>query len=474
MTEEAEKLINQSQEEKDEDKEDVEKRDHEKEDIEALEAMEIFDLVILGASGFTGKYVVQYVFRAAKEHGISWAVAGRNESKLRSVLKDIGEKLEADISGTPVITCDSSSPDSLLAMARQARVVLNCVGPYRFHGEQVVKACLEAEAHHVDLSGEPQYLETMQLRYHEKAERKGVYIVGSCGFDSIPADLGSMVLAKAMGGDVATIETYLKVIVPDMPGPMINFATWQSAIHGFSHADELVSLRRELYPERLPRLQPRLTPRGNLHWSNLVGSWCLPFPGSDKSVMYRTQRYLYHREGARPAQVQCYAQVSSLPYCLLTITVGIIFGLLAKTGFGRNILEKYPGFCSFGAVGRDGVPEEKAAGTNFELRLVGQGWAEKITKGAGKEEEESFKHEEAPTKEVTVTVKGANIGYGSTSECLVQAALVILQEKDKMPSTGGVYPPGYAFASTTLADRLTAHGVTFTSKVKEDDGAESA
>merc|ERR1712013_211925 len=73
-------------------------------------------------------------------------------------------------------------------------------------GEQVVKACLEAEAHHVDLSGEPQYLETMQLRYHEEAERKGVYIVGSCGFDSIPADLGSMVLAKAMGGDVATIE----------------------------------------------------------------------------------------------------------------------------------------------------------------------------------------------------------------------------------------------------------------------------
>merc|ERR1719497_85563 len=116
---------------------------------------------------------------------------------------------------------------------------------------------------------------------------------------------------------------------------MINFVTWQSAIHGFSHADELVSLRRELYPERLPRLQPRLAPRGNLHWSNLVGSWCLPFPGSDKSVMYRTQRYLYHREGARPAQ--------------------------------------------------------------------GQGWAEKITKGAtGKEEEEGFKHEEEPTKEVTV------------------------------------------------------------------------
>ena len=233
-----------------------------------------------------------------------------------------------------------------------------------------MKACLEAGAHHVDLSGEPQFLEPIQLRYHEEAERKGVYIVGSCGFDSIPADLGSMVLAQAMGGDVATIETYLKVIVPDVPGPMINYATWQSAIHGFSHASELVALRRELYPDRLPRLQPRLSPRGNLHWNNLVGSWCLPFPGSDKSVMYRTQRYLYHRDGARPAQVQCYVQVSSLPYCLLTIAVGGMFGLLAKTQFGRNILEKYPGFCSFGAVGRDGVPEEKVKGKGNACQAI--------------------------------------------------------------------------------------------------------
>jgi len=469
MTEEAEKLISTA---KEEDKDDA---SGEKENVNHGESemkTDTYDLVVLGASGFTGQYVVQYVFRAVKEHGITWAVAGRNETKLRSVLKSVGEKLGEDISHTPVLTCDSSSPESLLAMARQARVVLNCVGPYRFHGEQVVKACLEAGAHHIDLSGEPQYLETIQLRYHEEAERKGVYIVGACGFDSIPADLGSMVLAQGMGGDVATIETYLKVTVPDVPGPMINYATWQSAIHGFSHASELAVLRRELYPERLPRLQPRLSPRGNLHWSNLVGSWCLPFPGSDKSVMYRTQRYLYHKDGLRPAQMQCYVQVSSLPYCLLTTTVGVIFGLLAKTQFGRNILEKYPGFCSFGAVGRDGVPEEKAAGTNFELRLVGHGWGEKVTKGAAeKDGDDMFKQEEAPNKEVTVTVKGANIGYGSTSECLVQAALVILQEKDQMPSTGGVYPPGYAFASTSLATRLTAHGVTFTTEVKKGDDA---
>ena len=206
----------------------------------------------------------------------------------------------------------------------------------------MVAACLAAGTHHLDISGEPQFLETMQLEHHTEAEAAGVYVIGSCGFDSIPADLGAMVLAEAMDGDVATIETYLRVVVPDIPGPSINFATWQSAIHGFAHASELVGVRAKQYPERLPRLAPRLAPRANLHRSPLVGSWCLPFPGSDKSVMYRSQRCLFHRDGARPAQVQCYVQLASLSSALLTIAVGAVFGLLAKTRCGRGILGKSP------------------------------------------------------------------------------------------------------------------------------------
>merc|ERR550519_3305606 len=107
MTEEAEKLVNTGEEEKDEvigEKENVTNKELE---------MKTHDLVVLGASGFTGQYVVQYVLGAVKEHGVTWAVAGRNETKLRSVLKSVGEKLGEDISTTPVIICDSSSPESL-------------------------------------------------------------------------------------------------------------------------------------------------------------------------------------------------------------------------------------------------------------------------------------------------------------------------------------------------------------------------
>jgi len=412
-------------------------------------------MVVYGASGFTGQYVVEFVYRAAQEHRISWAVSGRNEGKLRATLDSAGQRLGADLSSTPIIISDSSDQPSLLAMAAQAKIVLNCVGPYRFYGEPVVDACVESGTHHIDISGEPQYLEKMQLNYHQKAVENGVYVVGACGFDSIPSDLGQVCVKKAMGGDVNSIETYLKVMIPDLPGASLNFGTWQSAIHGFANAKELRGLRKSLYPERMPSQSPKLKPRGTLHYSQVVDSWCLPFMGSDKSVMTRTQRGFFHDKDQRPAQIQTYVMLSSLWNCILTILVLMVFGILAGFKWGRSILENYPGLCSLGRVSKSGVPQAKADNTNFEMVLVGEGWAQ----GADTEA--------APSRRVTTVVRGKNVGYGATCECMVQAGLVILQEMDRLPNAGGVYPPGYAFAETTLVDRLNKHEVTFTSTVKD-------
>ena len=175
----------------------------------------VYDIMIFGATGYTGQYVVEFLVRnlqkEANKH-LTWAVAGRTESKLTMVLKAASEATGQVVTDTPLIICDSSDQDSILGMAKQARLVVNCVGPYRFHGEAVVQACVEAGAHHVDISGEPEYLEKMQMKYHVPAEEKGVYVVGACGFDSVPADLGQVFLAKNMGGDVNEIETYLEVL----------------------------------------------------------------------------------------------------------------------------------------------------------------------------------------------------------------------------------------------------------------------
>ena len=154
-----------------------------------------------------------------------------------------------------------------------------------------MSACVKAGTHHVDISGEPQYLEKMQLKYHDEAKEKGIYVIGACGFDSIPGDVGHIFLNQKMEGDVNDVEMYLKITAPEgVPGAKINFGTWQSAIHGLAMAHELKPLRKQLYPERLPSLLPKLPKRSALHWSDIVQSYCLPFLGSDRSIMTRTQR----------------------------------------------------------------------------------------------------------------------------------------------------------------------------------------
>jgi len=412
-----------------------------------------YDIVLFGGSGYTGKEVIKYLAKAAQTESFTWAVAGRSESKLQSALSNAGNARNEDLSKIPIIIADTSDQASLESMARSARVVLNCVGPYRFFGQQVVSACVKEGAHHLDISGEPQYLEKMQLQYHAEALEKKVFVIGACGFDSIPSDLGQMHLTHNMEGDVNDIEVYLKVVTPaGVPGPAINFATFQSAVHGFANAHELKPLRKALFPEKLPKTEPKLQKRAVIHKSEVVGDYCLPFPGSDRTVMMRTQRQRYHVDGERPAQVGCYLQVTSYMYALITIFCGAVFGLLASFSFGRYLLQRFPGFFSFGAVSKEGPSQEMIEETNFVMTLVGHGWPTKATSSA-------------PSRTVTVTVSGRNIGYGSTCECIVQAALVLLQEKDRMPGVGGgVFTPGYAFKDTSLVERLTKNEVIFTAK----------
>jgi len=430
-----------------------------------------YDIVIFGASGYTGQCVIEYVFKAVEDdfktrpmaeakQKLKWAVAGRNEDRLVKSLMSASLNMPGfDHSKIDIIICDAKNESSINKMVSQAKIVLNCVGPYRFSGEQIVKTCVEYGTHCVDISGEPQYLETVQLKFHEEAAQKGIYVIGSCGFDSIPSDVGQMVVHRSMDGPVNTIETYLHTTTPpDEPGAMINFATWQSAIYGFAMADELQAIRKALFPERLPNLKPKLEKRPNIHKSKLVNSWCMPFPGSDRSVMNRTQRSRYHQDNKRPAQVGCYVQISSLLWVFLTMLMGFMFGLLAKWKYGRVLLEVFPGFFSFGTVSKQGPSKRMAENTNFELTLFGKGWQGK--------DDGSLTDLGPETTLVKVTVKGKNIGYGSTCECLVQSALVILQESDKLPGLGGVFTPGYAFKDTTLVERLHSSGVTFDVQVK--------
>ncbi|XP_063223629.1 saccharopine dehydrogenase-like oxidoreductase isoform X2 [Bacillus rossius redtenbacheri] len=402
------------------------------------------DVVVFGASGVTGGFAVEKLLEFSQEVGnLKWGVAGRNVDKLSAVLSKLSKKT------------DVKDDESLRKMAGQVRVVINCVGPYVFHGEAVVKACVDAGAHYVDVTGEPQFMEKMQLQYHELAKQNGVYIVSSCGYDSIPADLGTVFLTNNFQGEVNSIEAYMKFTMKKFKwGPSVNYGTLHSAVYLLSEVHSLKEIRQKLFQEQLPRHALPLKHKWFVHRNEDVGGWSVPFPGPDRSVVHRSQRYFYQNEKQRPVQMCTYI---TFPWLLVALTMwlfGGLFLLLIKTSFGRNLVLKYPKLLTGGFIGVDEISEECAENVDSSLFLCGKGWKDKAL-------EPSDQHFSAPDKKIIVKVSGTNPVYGVTCTALVWSAITILHEADKMPSSGGVYPPGAAFKRTSLIEKLNKHGLKF-------------
>lgn len=419
---------------------------------------EKLDVIIFGASGFTGKYCV---FEACSVlENLKWGIAGRNQEKLEAVLKEMGKKADKDLSKIPIIIANINDEKSLADMASKAKIIVNCCGPYRFFGEQVVKACVEAGTHHVDVSGEPQYMESMQLKYNDLAKEKGVYVVSACGFDSIPSDLGVIFLEKNFEGVINSVETYLESYTTggSYGGASIHYGTWESAVYGLAHAGELREIRSKLYNKPLPKFQPKLKARSVIHTSDVINAVCLPFPGSDKSVIQRSQRFLFETEKKRPIQVQTYVGFRSMFAALIVAFVGIVFGIMTKFALGRKLLLNYPQIFSFGFISHEGPSEEKSNATRFKITIKGNGWPK-----TDKLAEPTDQFTDPPSKNLIAKVTGPNPGYGATCVALLVAATTILKDSDKMPGSGGVLPPGAAFAKTNMIAELEKydHGIKF-------------
>lgn len=417
---------------------------------------EKFDVVIFGATGYTGKYAIRAAVIVLNE--LRWAVAGRNKQKLEQTLKEVGDKIGKDLTKIPIIIADVNDENSLLQMTKQAKVIANCCGPYRFYGEAVVKACVANGTSHVDVSGEPQFMETMQLKYNDSAREKGCYIVSACGFDSIPSDLGTVFLKQQFKGTVNSVEVYVhgyneKGYRPSGAG--VHFGTYESAVYGLAHANELSGIRQELYPKRLPRFQPVLKERSIIHKQQNVGNrWSLPFPGADRSVVYRSQRYMFENENQRPIQMRAYISFESIFQVLGVAFFGLIFGLLTRFGCGRSILLKNPKFFTGGLVSHEGPTEEFNENSLTEFFFLGEGWKEQLS-------EPTDKFESPMNKKMITRVACRNPGYGATTVSLLLCAKTILNESDKMPDNGGVLPPAAAFHKTNLISALQANGFTF-------------
>ncbi|XP_018320675.1 saccharopine dehydrogenase-like oxidoreductase [Agrilus planipennis] len=420
---------------------------------------ERLDIVIFGATGFTGKRCIPEIVKFSKVNGrtLTWGIAGRSEQKLKDVLEEMEKVIAKDLKSIPVIVADIKDEESLKQMTAKAKVILNCCGPYRFFGEPVIKACVETGTHQLDVTGESQYMDQIQLKYGDACKEKGIYIVSACGFDSIPADLGVIFLENKFEGTLNSVESYLEAYEEgeSTPGPAINYGTWETLVHGIANSGELKELRQKLYPQKLPTFTPKLKFRGYVHKCETTGKWALPFLGSDRSVITKTQRFLYEHDRKRPIQIQTYFTVDSLFRVFVLAIVAGIIAVLTKFQFGRNLLLRYPGFFTFGFFEyQRGPSEEKQKKTKFAITFCGNGWTEKLT-----EPEDNYK--QPPNKMAVARVSGTDPAYGITCTALVLSGIIILTETDKLPDRGGVFTPGAAFAKTSLIEKLEKDGLKF-------------
>lgn len=409
-----------------------------------------FQLVVFGASGFTGQFVTEEVARELSS-GLSWAVAGRCKERLQQVLEKAALKLGKPTLSSEVgtIICDITNPASLDEMAKKATLVLNCVGPYRFYGEPVVKACIENGTSCIDICGEPQFLEQMQAKYHEKAAEKGVYIIGSSGFDSIPADLGVIYTRNKMNGTLTAVESFL-TIHSGPEGLCIHDGTWKSAIYGFGDKSTLRKLRIASCLKPVPIVGSRLKRRRPVSYCRELSTYSIPFLGSDMSVVKRTQRYLHENLEESPVQYAAYLTVGSITSVIKLMFAGLFFLFFMKFSIGRQLLIKFPRLFSFGYFSKQGPTQKQMDTTSFTMTFFGQGYSQGLDTDKNK-----------PNIKICTQVKGPEPGYVATPIAMVQAAMTLLTDASDLPKGGGVFTPGAAFSRTKLIDRLNQHGIEF-------------
>jgi len=372
-----------------------------------------FDVVLFGATGFTGALTAEYL-AANAPNGCRWAIAGRSREKLVAVRERLAE-INPSCADLDLLVADVTDRDSLTDVAVRSRVVVSTVGPYLAYGEPLVAACAAAGTDYLDLTGEPEFVDRMYLAHHEAAQASGARLVHCCGFDSIPYDLGAYFTVQQLPADV---PIHLQGFVS--ASATFSAGTYHSAITAFSRLREMSAVARQRR-EAEPRPDARRVrgEKGRPRHEKAVDAWVLPAPTIDPQVVLRSARAL-DRYG--PAFTYGhYVAIKKLP-------VGAA-ALLAQVPPARRWL-----------LGRktagDGPTEAQREKAWFRVLFVGEGGG----------------------KRVVTQVSGGDPGYGETSKMLAESALCIAF--DNLPKSSGQVTTAVAMGDKLL-NRLVRAGLKF-------------
>jgi short subunit dehydrogenase-like uncharacterized protein len=380
--------------------------------------MTAVDIALLGATGFTGGLTADYLGTHLPP-GATWAIAGRNQGKLEAV----AERIDALGGVRPeIISAETDNADSMAALAGSTRVLITTVGPYVQLGEPAVKAAAEAGIAYVDLTGEPEFVDAMWLKYHETAQRTGARLVHACGFDSIPYDLGVLYTVEQLPvGVPIDVKGYIRA------GGTASGGTYHSAIGAFSRLRQSARTAAERKKLEGRPSGRRVRGGGSIGRGAQGKGWALPLPTIDPQIVLRSARAL-ERYGP-DFSYSHFAQFKKLPMLAGTIAGGAVLMAGAQLSPTRSLLLKLK---SQG----DGPDEQKRARSWFSLRLVG----------------------EAGGTTVVTEVAGGDPGYTETAKMLSESALCLAF--DDLPDVSGQTTTAVAMGDA-LIKRLQAAGITF-------------
>ncbi|MCO5340215.1 MULTISPECIES: saccharopine dehydrogenase family protein [Delftia] len=383
-----------------------------------------FDLVVHGATGFTGRLVVEYLLRRYPAgSGLRWAMGGRNAAKLAAVRDELGAPAD-----TPLVVTDTGNPASLQALMEQARLVLTTVGPYQLYGNELVAACARAGVDYVDLCGEPAWMRQMIDAHEAAARASGARIVFSCGFDSIPFDLGVFMLQREMQARFGQPAQRVRGRVRKMKGTFSGgtAASLKATMAAAAAQPGVLELLRNPF-SLTPGFEGPRQPSGSKPMvDEVLGLWVAPFvmAAINTRNVHRSNFLLGHAYGA-----------------------DFVYDEMMVTGAGEK-----------GEALANAVAADKSLGADD---------GPKPGEGPSREERESgfydvlFIGTDTAGHSLRVGVKGdRDPGYGSTSKMITEAAVCLLQDAPDTP--GGIWTTAPAMGNALIARLKANAGLSFT------------
>jgi short subunit dehydrogenase-like uncharacterized protein len=380
------------------------------------------DVVLLGATGFTGGLVAAELASRTSGTRLRWGIAGRDRGAL--------ERLASELPGDPaVVITDATDTDSLAALARRTRVLATTVGPYARLGLEVARACAEHGTHYADITGEEGFVRTLEREVDAVARDTGATMVVCCGFDSVPHDLGVQFAVSHLPDEHDVVMRGYVRARGRMSG-----GTARTALDALSQATPIRQLTRSDSSDLRPELRPVTSLVLGTHRPQELGGWAVRMPTVDPLIVLRSARVL-----PGYGSTFSYGHFAHLRRTTTLVGAGAGLGaglLAARTRPGRALLERLlpsPG---------EGPDAATRAASSFTVLLLGAAY--------GAQAEDDVR--------VVARVRGGDPGYGETSRMLAEAALTLASEE--RPDVQGVVTPAIGLG-VPYRRRLEASGMRF-------------